>query len=79
MIWHPFNVTCPDCGQEMETTHVSFRADGMVAVEGRCENCDHFTDIRVPVEEVLANCRNLDNPQNMDFNLENFRPKGRAN
>ena len=79
MVWHPVAPVCPDCDKQTETTCVSFRADGQVAVEGYCKSCDHHMYIEFSAQGVFENCARMDNPNNPEFSLEHFHPKGPMN
>lgn len=79
MIWHPVTPICQACGVHCEPTCISFRADGMVAVEGKCSKCHLYMYIEFTADEVIRNCRNMDNPNLPDFDLRNFQARGKPN
>lgn len=79
MVWHPVAPVCPDCGVHTEPTCVSFRADGMVAVEGKCPKCNQHMYIHFEAREVIRHCQTMDNPNTPDFDLASYNPRGKPN
>lgn len=60
MKWNPLVLFCDTCEADITPTVVSFRADGMLGMEGHCPNGHGKAQIIVAVEEVICHCHQND-------------------
>lgn len=74
MDWHPIGISCPDCDVPMKVSYTAIRADGHVAVGGKCPKCGDFSFTDLTVGQIAEQCRRLDA---RDYDLEHCTPVGR--
>ena len=60
MKWHPVVLFCDRCNATITPETVSFRADGMFAMEGKCPHGHGEFQHVVTIEEVVAMCHKSD-------------------
>ncbi len=60
MLLHPLALFCDHCNADVQAHTISFRADGMFALEGKCPNGHGVTQMVIAMEELISHCHKAD-------------------